>query len=128
MPTSGPKGALFPNTYLAGAAIIRYRAVMRGADVNSAIQATANAVPIGIAQDDQQTAARAISIADRPGEVVLAEAGAAFAYDALLASDANGRLITATTTQNVVAIARQAATALSDLVTVEIAPRGYKAP
>ncbi len=128
MPVSGPKGALAPNTYLAGAAIIRYRAVMRGADVNSVLQATANAVPLGIAQDDQQTATRAISIADRPGETVLAEAGAAFALDALLTADAAGRLITAATTNKVHAIARQAAAALSDLVVVEIAPRGLLAP
>src|SRR6476646_8541280 len=113
MPVSGPKQARNPNTYLAGTPIIRYRAVMRGADVNSVIPATANAVPIGIAEENQQTATRAVRIADRPGEEVLAEAGAAFAFDVLLAADANGRLILATTTQNVVAIARQAATALS---------------
>jgi len=128
MPVSGPKGALQPNTYLAGTPIVRYRAVTRGADVNSVIPAIANSVPLGIAEDDQQTATRAVRVADRPGETVLAEAGAAFALDALLTSDANGRLITCTTTQNVHAIARQAATALSDLCVVEIAARGYKAP
>lgn len=128
MPVSGPKGALAPNTYLAGAAVIKYRAVMRGADVNSVLQATANAVPLGIAEDNQQVAARALRVADRPGETVLAEAGAAFALDALLTSDANGRLITAASTNKVHAIARQAATALSDLVVVEIAPRGLLAP
>jgi hypothetical protein len=128
MPVSGPKGALAPNTYLAGAAVIKYRAVMRGADVNSVLQATANAVPLGIAEDNQQTAARALRVADRPGETVLAEAGAAFALDALLTSDANGRLITAASTNKVHAIARQAAAALSDLVVVEIAPRGLLAP
>jgi hypothetical protein len=129
MPTSGPKGALQPNTYLAGAAIARYRAVKRGADANSVIQAAAATdACIGISEDNQATVARALRVADRPGENVLGEAGAAFALDALLTSDANGRLVTAASTNPVVAIARQAAAALSDLVSVEIAPRGYKAP
>lgn len=129
MPTSGPKGALQPNTYLAGSAITRYRALKRGADANHAIPADLNAVPLGIAEDNQGTADRAVRVADRPGETVLAEAGAAFALDASLSSDANGRLIVgvaAAGTNNVVAIARQAATALGDLVAVEIAPRGLK--
>jgi hypothetical protein len=128
MPASGPKGALAPNSYRAGAAIVRSRSVMRGADANHAIQATANAVPLGIAYDNQQTAERPVSVVDRPGERVWGEAGAAFALDALLTSDANGRLVTCTTTQKVHAIARQAATALGDLVDVEIAPRGLLAP
>lgn len=128
MPASGPKGALFPNTYRAGAAIVRSRSVMRGADVNSVLQATAAAVPLGIAYDNQQTAARPVTVVDRPGERVWGEAGAAFALDALLTSDAAGRLVTCTTTQKVHAIARQAAAATGDLVDVEIAPRGLLAP
>jgi hypothetical protein len=101
---------------------------MRGADMNHAIQATANAVPLGIATDNQQTAERPVTVADRPGERVLAEAGAAFSLDALLTSDAAGRLVVCTTTQKVHAIARQAAAATGDLVDVEIAPRGLLAP
>jgi hypothetical protein len=101
---------------------------MRGADANTAIPATANAVSLGIAEDHQQNVGRPFRVADRPGELTWGEAGAAFALDALLASDANGRLVTATTTQNVAAIARQAATALGDLVNVELPPRGMKAP
>jgi hypothetical protein len=128
MPASGPKGALFPNTYRSGAAVVRYRAVMRGADLNHAIQATANAVPLGIATDNQQTAERPVTVADLPGEKVLGEAGAAFSLDALLTSDAAGRLVVCTTTQKVHAIARQAATATGELVFVEIAPRGLLAP
>lgn len=129
MPTPGPKEALFPNTYLAGAAITRGRAVKRGADMNHCIQsAAATDVPLGIAVDNQQTAERALRVADRPGETTWGEAGAAFALDALLTSDANGRLVTAASTNPVTAIARQAAGALGDLVAVEIAPRGYKAP
>lgn len=128
MPASGPKGALLPNTYRAGAAVVRFRAVMRGADVNHAIPATANATPLGISTDNQQTAERPVTVADRPGERVWAEAGAAFALDALLTSDANARLVTATTGQKVHAISRQAAAALGDVVDVEIAPRQILAP
>lgn len=129
MPTSGPKGALHPNTYIAGGAIVRYRAVSRGADANKVVQAGLNAVPLGIAEENQDTAERSVRVADEPGEKVLAEAGAAFALDAILSADANGRLIVgagAAGTNNVVAIARQAAGALGDLVAVEVAPRGYK--
>lgn len=129
MPTPGPKEALFPNTYLAGGAIVRGRAVKRGADMNHAVQsAAATDVPLGIAVDHQATAERPLRVADRPGETTWGEAGAAFALDALLTSDANGRLVTCATTQPVTAIARQAAAVLGDLVSVEIAPRGYKAP
>lgn len=128
MPTSGPKGALAPNTYLAGAAVVRYRAVKRGADANKVIMAAAATdVCLGISEDNQDTVGRALRVADRPGEAVLGEAGAAFALDAKLTSDANGRLVTAAATNPVVAIARQAAVALSDLVSVEIAPRGMVA-
>lgn len=129
MPTSGPKAALQPNTYLAGAAIVRYRAVKRGADENKVVHAAAATdVCLGISEDNQDTIGRPLRVADRPGENALGEAGAAFALDALLTSDANGRLVTAASTNPVAAIARQAAVALSDLVSVEIAPRGYKAP
>ena len=128
MPTSAPKLGLFPTTYLAGAAIVRGRAVMRGASVNYVIQATANAEALGIAEDHQATAERPLRVTDRPGETTFAEAGAAFAIDILLTSDADGRLVTATTTQKVHAIARQAAGATGDLVAVEIAPRGRLAP
>lgn len=128
MPFSGPRGATSPTTYIAGTAIKRYRAVQRGADVNSVIPSVANSVPIGIAEDSQQVVGHDVRIVDRAGEEVLAEAGAAFAFDVPLTSDANARLVTATTGQNVVAIARQAATALGDLVVVELPMRGYLAP
>lgn len=128
MPTSGPKGALAPNTFLAGSAITRYRAVKRGADENSVVPGTAGSDNIGIAEDNQDTAGRPLRVADRPGEHVLAEAGAAVALDAALKSDANGRLITAASTDSVTAFARQAAGALGDLIDVEIAPKGYLLP
>lgn len=128
MPTSGPKTALQPNTFLAGAAVVRFRAVKRGADENTVIHGTAASVNLGISEDSQDTAGRSLRVADRPGESVLAEAGAAFALDALLTSDANGRLITAVATNPVTAIARQAATALGDLVAVELASKRLLAP
>ena len=128
MPTSGPKSALQPNTFLAGAAVVRYRAVKRGADENSVVPGTANSLNLGIAEDSQDTIGRSLRVADRPGEQVLGEVGAAVALDALLASDANGRLVTATTGQNVIAIARQAGAVLGDLISVEVASKGRLAP
>lgn len=118
--TSGPKTALHPTTYIAGAAITKHRAVKRGADANTVILGTANSLNVGIAADDQDTAGRTVLVGHRPGEMVTVEAGAAFALDAFLTSDANGRLVTATTGQQVCAVAREAATAVSQLVAAEI--------
>jgi hypothetical protein len=95
--TAGPKGALQPNTLIAGAAIVRGTAIKRGADLTHGVQATANSVNLGIAIDDQATAEKPFPIADRPGESVEARSGAAFALDALLTSDAAGKLVTAAT-------------------------------
>lgn len=117
---SGPKGPKAPTTYLAGTAVVRGTAVKRGADANSVIPATANSANIGIASDDQPTAGRTVSIVHRPGEIVEGRAGAAFALDAPLTSDAAAKLVTATTGQLVIAYARQAATAVDQLVPVEI--------
>lgn len=126
--TMGPKGALFPNTAVAGGAIVRGTAVKRGADANTAVAGTANSVNLGIATDDQPTTGRTFPFADRAGETVEARAGAAFALDAPLASDAAGKLVTATTGQNVTAWALQAATAADQLVPVKIAPRNVVVP
>lgn len=127
--TAGPKGPKSPNTYLAGAAITFGVTVKRGADQNTVIVATAASSNIGIATSEQDVVGGTISIADRPGEIVEARAGAAFALDALLTTDATGRLVTATTGQLVTAIAKQAATAVDQLVPVEvIAPTRSLAP
>lgn len=127
--TAGPKGGLLPNTLIAGAAIDRGKVVKRGADLTHCIHAAAATdVSLGIAIDSQATAEKPVAIADRPGEIVEGRAGNSFALDALLTSDANGRLVTAASTNPVAAIARQAATAADQLVPVEIAPRGLKAP
>jgi len=115
----GPKGALAGSTMLAGAAIIRGRAVKRGADKNTAIHATLASPTVGLALDNQDNVGKAFPICHRPGEMVVALSGAAFALDAELTPDANGRLITALTTNKVCAIAREAATAIDQLVTVE---------
>lgn len=126
--TAGPKGGLLLNTLIAGAAIVYGTVIKRGADVTHGIQGTNACVPLGIACDNQTVAEKPFPIADRPGEMVEGRAGAAFALDALLMSDASGKLITATTTNPVAAIARQAATAVDQLVPVEVAPRGLLAP
>lgn len=126
--TMGPKGALFPNTAVAGGAIVRGTAIKRGADLNTAVQGTAASVNLGIAIDDQPTIGRTFSYAHRPGESVDARAGAAFALDALLTSDASGKLITAVSTNPVVAVARRAATAVDQLVPVELVGPRVLAP
>lgn len=116
----GPKGALRPNTYLAGAAITKNRFVKRGADADSVVPATANSAIMGVATDDQDTVGRPVSVADEPGEKVEVAAGAAFALDALLQSDANGRAVTATAGQRPGARAMAAATALGQLIPVKL--------
>jgi hypothetical protein len=121
MPAPGPKGALFPTAYRAGAAISRCRFVKRGADADSVIHnAAATTRSLGISEEAQATVALPVRIAHRPGELVRIEAGAAFALDAFLTSDGTGRGITAASTNQVGAIARQAATAAGDLVLCEI--------
>lgn len=126
--TMGPKGGHRPNTAISGGAIVRGTAVKRGADQNTLVQATAASVNQGIATDDQPITGRAFTFVDQPGEVIEARAGAAFALDALLTSDANGKLITAATTNPVIAHALQAATAADQLVPVRLAQRGVLAP
>lgn len=120
----GPKGPLFPSTLRAGAAITANRAVKRGATLDDAIPATAASVNVGIAMDNQDEVGAAVGVAHRPGELVTAESGAAFALDAKLTSDATGRLITAAATNPVTAIAREAATAAGELVCVELVQSG----
>lgn len=120
MPVHGNKWALFGSTMVAGAAITRARAVKRGADSNTAVPATAGSTAIGIAMDHQERVGAAFPFVHRPGEVVNVEAGAAFALDAKLAPDANGRLIAAGAGVAAIAVAREAATALGDLVAAEL--------
>lgn len=126
----GNKGALLGSTLLAGLAndIIQYRAVKRGADADHGVRATAASVNLGIAVDNQDNINKSFPLAHRAGELVQAEIGAAVAMDALLASDANGRLITATTGQSVTAIAREAGTTLGQLIVVEVVGGRLVAP
>lgn len=126
--TMGPKGATTPNTAVAGAAIVRGTGVKRGADQNTAIPATANSVNLGIATDDQPTVGRTFPFAHRPGDIVEARAGAAYANDAPLTTDAAAKLVTATTGQVVTAIAREAATAVDQLHPVELVGPRVLAP
>jgi hypothetical protein len=126
--THGPKGALQPSTLIAGAAIVRGTFVKRGADQNTAIPGTANSRNIGIATEDQDTIGRTFSVAHRPGEIVEGRASAAIALDAYVTSDATGKMVTATTGQLAGGICRQAATAVDQLVPIELTPAGFVAP
>jgi hypothetical protein len=126
--THGPKGALMPSTFIAGAAIARGLGVKRGADQNTVVVGTANSRNIGIATDDQDTIGRSISVAHRPGEIVEGRASAAIALDAYVTTDAVGKMITATTGQLALGICRQAATAVDQLIPIELTPAGFIAP
>jgi hypothetical protein len=121
MPAAGPKGALFPTTYRSGAAIVACRILKAGADQDHAIHATAvSSVFIGISEEDQPTAEKPIRVAHRSHELVRVEAGAAVAAGADLTSDANGRAVTAVSTNQIIGTAKNAAAALGDLITVEM--------
>lgn len=125
----GPKGARHATTLLAGTVPILYGiAVKRGADANHCVPGTANSVNLGIALENQDTAERPLAIAHAPGELVEGRVGAAVAIDALLTSDAAGKLVTATTGQIVTAIARDAATAVDQLIPVELVGPRVLAP
>lgn len=125
--TTGPKGPQQGNTAIAGTVIVYGTGVKRGADQNTFVQGTANSVNLGIATDNEDTIGRAFQYAG-PGERVEGRIGAAVALDALLTTDANGKLVTATTGQNVTAYAREAGTAADQLIAVEVAAYGTKAP
>lgn len=126
-PVMGPKGPLLMTTYKAGAAVVKNRPVKRGADQDSVIPATDLSVNLGVAYDNQDVIGRDVPVAHRPGEIVVVEAGAAFALDAKLKSDATGRAAAAAATNPYFAIARQAATAAGELVTCELVSAGLVA-
>jgi hypothetical protein len=121
MPAVGPKGALFPSAYRVGAAVISCRILKRGADKDHVIHNTAATIMgVGISEEDQATVDKPVRVAHRPGELVRVEAGAAFAADVEITSDATGRGVAAVSTNPYIAISREAALAAGDLVTVEI--------
>jgi hypothetical protein len=126
--TMGPKGGHRPNTGITGGAVVYGCGVKRGADANTVVAATANSRNIGVSLDDQATTGRAISFVDQAGEIVEVRAGAAFALDALLATDAAAKFVTATTGQNATARALQAATAADQLVPARLLAEGTLAP
>lgn len=126
---TGPKGGLQPNTAIAGAVVARGQALKRGADQNTVIANTAATIEsVAVAADDQDTAGRSVMVYDQPGEHVLVRAGAAFALDAKLTSDATGRSVTAASTNKYHAIAKEAATAADQLVAAQLVPTGSIAP
>lgn len=126
---AGPKGGLQPNTAIAGAAISKGQLLKRGADLNTLIPNTAATIDtLGVALDDQDTAGRTLQVADEPGEIVLVRAGAAFALDARLTSDASGRAVTAATGNKSSLQALEAATLADQLVTARIIATAAVAP
>jgi hypothetical protein len=127
---TAPQLGIEPKTYIAGAAIARGQLLKRGADLNTVIPNTADTiVTIGVAADDQDTAGRTVQVHTHPGETVLVRAGAAFALDAKLSSDASGRAITATgLSKQYTLIAREAATAADQLVSAELLTQGLATP
>ncbi len=76
----------------------------------------------GICLDSVTAAGDTVGVIDEGKVLVLS--GAAFAELAELASDLNGKLITAVATKNVVAIALAAATAADQLVPAKLLRRG----
>lgn len=94
----------------------QYRVVQRTATGFSLCTAN-DPDAIGILQDDPATGEAGTIKTDG---VSKGQAGAAFTNRALLTTDATGRLVTATTGQNVVARALEAATAADQLVAVDI--------
>lgn len=123
--TFGPKGGLQPNTAVAGAIIAKGQLLKRGADQNTLIPNTAATIQsVAVAADDQDTAGRTLMVYDQPGENCLVRAGAAFALDAKLTSDASGRAVTAAATNPIIAVAREAATAADQLVAAQLVDQG----
>lgn len=121
MPAVGPKGALQPTAYRVGAAVLANRILKRGADVDHVLHGSAaTSVPVGISEEAQPTVDKPVRVAHRPGELVRVEAGAAFAIDVELTSNASGQAVAAVSTNPYVAISRGAALAAGDLVTCEI--------
>jgi hypothetical protein len=126
--TFGAKGPRDMGTAIAGSAIVYGTVVKRGADQSTLVQGTAACVPVGIATDNQETIGREFPFAFREGEMVEGRSGAAFALDALLASDANGKLVSAVSGNPIAAVAREASTGVDLWVVAEIAPDGRLMP
>lgn len=125
----GPKGRAEDHTTLiAGAAIVKHRGIKRGADLKTGILATANVQILGVSADNQDNVGHGFPLYMKPGALVTGEVGAAVALDALLATNSTGMFVTATTGQNVAAYAREAATAINQLIVIEIAAHGILAP
>jgi hypothetical protein len=130
---SGPKD-LPDDTYVAGGAILKHRGVKRGADLNTVVLGTAGTsthgdLCLGVSYDDQDTTGRTVPVTSKPGKKVYGEAGAAFALDAALKTNASGQFIGAATTGDIiVAYARQAATAAAQYVVIEIAGKNQLVP
>jgi hypothetical protein len=114
---------LEPRTVLASGDLSasQYRMIVLDGSGNAAL-AGANARAYGVLQTKPTAAGQASTVA-RNG-ISKCVAGAAYAVGVLLATDANGRVVLATTGQNVVGIARKAAGGAGELQPVEIVNSG----
>lgn len=105
----------------ASGAIAQYRFVSVGANGQIA-QSTAGADPHAVSAEAATAANQVINVFELSGKVEV-EAGAAFAAGAIIASDATGRAVTATTGDEVGGVALQAATAAGERCTILMTKR-----
>lgn len=100
----------------------QWRVMYQSAAETATTQTTAGAGGIGLLYNKPSAAGQPCSIV--VGGVCPAEAGAAFAQNALLTNDSVGRLVTAAGNDKVIAQAVQAATGASEIVPVVVNPVG----
>lgn len=121
-----PDGGVRPGLNLSGSAIAANRIVVQGAAIDQIAQAAAatapyygvtmNAIPNGITGDVQKAGKATV------------EAGAAVAKNVNVMSDAQGRGILATATNNVIGRTVTAATAAGQILEVELCDQPTVAP
>lgn len=118
MTTFGPKGYAedFTTLLLGSGTVEKGRGVVYGADDSHCVRAGAAAVIVGVSVEDETVAEKAVPVAYKPGDNILVEAGAAFANNAKLTTNASGQFITAVTGNPVCAVSRKAATAAGQYV------------
>jgi hypothetical protein len=114
------------------ATLVAGLAAIRGTATDQANIAGAIATSLlGVVDLDQQSPAVAAPVTIRrwcPGRRAYAQAGAAVVVDALLTTDANGRFITASTGNKVLAIADSAAAVSGDVIAVIFQDGNLAAP
>lgn len=88
-------------------------------------KATAGAAAVGLLIAETDTVAAGDDVTVQVKDIGLWKTGAAVTAGALLASDANGKAITATSGKFIVAQALEAATAADQVIHVQIIKAGY---